>query len=226
MTEPYTIYFAGPLMDHKDLAGNALLGARIDETSEGRYKCVLPQDFEQRKSSPMLIRDRDLQAVMECDLALFNFDGSELDSGTVVEYMYAKTLDVPAVILRTDFRHGGDMRPGADPWNLMASFYPRTRSRHLNGMAWFQESLHQGDDADAVSVRFHERIARVVIELLDEVLTDAPVLDRGSAYAEGIYRWAILLAGGGLAELAQENGSLDGEVRRIVARKIARGLLR
>ena len=81
MTRPYTIYFAGHLFDHKDLAGNALLGAQINQVSGGRYRCILPQDLEQRDIEPMGIRDQDLKAVMECDLALFNFDGSELDSG-------------------------------------------------------------------------------------------------------------------------------------------------
>ena len=97
---------------------------------------------------------------MECDLALFNFDGSELPPGAVVEYMYAKMLDIPAVILRTDFRGGGDQDADGDPWNLMASFYPRTRILHLDGMQWYQDALAQGGDATQVSARFHQRIAR------------------------------------------------------------------
>ena len=51
-----------------------------------------------------------------------------LDSGTVVEFVYAKLLDIPAVILRTDFRGGGDQDTDGDAWNLMVSFYPRTRN--------------------------------------------------------------------------------------------------
>ena len=128
MAGPYTIYFAGQLFDHKHLAGNALLASCIDSDSQGRYRCILPQNLEQRGIGPMGIRDQDLRTVMECDLALFNFDGSELPPGAVVEYMYAKMLDIPAVILRTDFRGGGDQDAEGDPWNLMASFYPRTRT--------------------------------------------------------------------------------------------------
>ena len=223
---PFTIYFAGHLFDHKDLAGNALLGSHIDEQSGGRYQCILPQDLEQRGIGPMGIRDQDLKAVMECDLALFNFDGSELGSGAVVEYMYAKMLDIPAVILRTDFRHGGDQRPDMDPWNLMVSFYPRTRVRHLDGMEWYQQSLGEGGDAAAVSARYHRRIAIEVIGLLDEVCGDEPVMERGSESAKDVYRWALRFAGGGLVRLMESDGPLDEVLERIVARKTAKGLLR
>lgn len=226
MTGPYTIYFAGHLFDHKDLAGNALLASHIDNISQGRYRCVLPQDLVQTGTTPMRIRDQDLRAVMECDLALFNFDGSELGSGAVVEYIYAKMLDIPTVILRTDFRHGGDQRPGGDPWNLMVSFYPRTRIRHLDGMQWYQDALDEGGDASEVSARYQRRIAEVVIELLDEVRNDAPILEGGREGAERTYRWALLLAGGGLEGLMTEYESIDDAVRRVVSRKFEKQLLR
>ena len=222
---PYTVYFAGQLFDHKDLAGNALLGSHIDEQSGGRYRCVLPQDLEQRGIGPMGIRDQDLKAVMECDLAIFNFDGWELDSGTVVEFVYAKMLDIPALILRTDFRHGGDQRPDMDPWNLMVSFYPRTRIRLLDGLGWYQQSLAQGGDAATVSARYHRRIAGEVVKLLDDVRGDAPVMAGGRAGAESAYRWAVLLAGGGLRGAVSGGVSLDEAVRRIVSGKSDRGLL-
>ena len=179
MAESYTIYFAGQLFDHKHLAGNALLASYIDSDSQGRYRCILPQNLEQRGIGPMGIRDQDLRTVIECDLALFNFDGSELPPGAVVEYMYAKMLDIPAVILRTDFRGGGDQDAEGDPWNLMASFYPRTRILHLDGMQWYQDALAQGGDAKQVFARFQQRIAKEVIKLLDEVRSLAPSLRAG-----------------------------------------------
>ena len=43
----YTIYFAGALFDHKDLIGNAVLVSYINELSNGKYQCILPQDLEQ-----------------------------------------------------------------------------------------------------------------------------------------------------------------------------------
>ena len=221
MTGPYTIYFAGQLFDHKHLAGNALLASHIDNDSQGRYNCVLPQDLEQRGIGPMGIRDQDLRAVMQCDLALFNFDGSEIPPGAVVEYMYAKMLDIPSVILRTDFRGGGDQDAEGDPWNLMASFYPRTRILHLDGMQWYQEALAQGGDATEVSARYQRRIAAEVIELLDEVRGDEAIMEGGRKGAESTYRWALRLAGGGLTNLASDPRF----VRRVVERKIEMGLL-
>ena len=221
MADPYTIYFAGQLFDHKHLAGNALLASHIDNDSQGRYQCILPQDLEQRGIGPMGIRDQDLRAVMECDLALFNFDGSEIPPGAVVEYMYAKMLDIPSVILRTDFRGGGDQDAEGDPWNLMASFYPRTRILHLDGMQWYQEALAQGGDATEVSARYERRIAAEVIELLDEVRGDEAIMEGGRKGAESTYRWALRLAGGGLTNLASDPRF----VRRVVERKIEMGLL-
>jgi hypothetical protein len=35
---------------------------------------------------------------------LFLYNGTELDSGTVVEFMFSKFADIPSVIVRTDFR--------------------------------------------------------------------------------------------------------------------------
>ncbi len=221
MNTEYTIYFAGELFDHKHLAGNALLASYIDSGSHGRYRCILPQDLEQRGVSAAEIRDQDLTAVMECDLALFNFDGAELGSGSVVEYMYAKMLDIPSVILRTDFRHGGDQKAGGDPWNLMASFYPRTRILHLDAMAWYQEALAQGGSPEHVAARFQQRIAAAVIRLLDEARADTPILEGGPAGALSIYRWALRLAGGSLTGRASDEAYL----RRVVERKVELGLL-
>ena len=109
--KPFTVYLAGDLWTHKDLIGNALLGEYIKKVSRGRYECVLPQDLEEPVHRTVDIRNLDLKHVMICDMAIFNFDGSNLDAGTVVEFMYAKMLDVPCLILRTDFRSAGE---GAD----------------------------------------------------------------------------------------------------------------
>src|SRR5262245_39227269 len=100
---PYTVYLGGELFSLKHLIGNAWLAEAIYEKSHGRFRIVLPQDFFQlRGRSARTIRDYNLRALVGCDLALLNFDGSDLDSGTVVEFMFAKFADVPAVLLRTD----------------------------------------------------------------------------------------------------------------------------
>src|SRR5262252_1646273 len=84
----FSVFFAGELFSLKHLAGNASLAEAIYEQSHGRFRCVLPQDFSAlRGRSSRTIRDHSLRTLAGCDLALFNFDGADLDSGTVVEFM-------------------------------------------------------------------------------------------------------------------------------------------
>src|SRR4051812_35466214 len=109
---PFHYYFGGELFSAKHLHGNAALAEAIYKVSGQRYIAVLPQNLEQREVSTNAVRDQDLRAVVACDLGLFHYDGPELDSGTVVEYMYAKFADIPSVLLRTDFRSGGDHKEG------------------------------------------------------------------------------------------------------------------
>ena len=226
MTTEYTIYFAGELFDHKHLVGNALLAARIERLSDGRYRCILPQDLEQTGSRAVDIRNQDLIGVASCDLALFNFDGTELDSGTVVEFMYAKMLDIPAVILRTDFRGGGDQDTDGDAWNLMASFYPRTRILTLDAMAWYQEARRESDTAEDAGERYHARIASAIIEQLDAVRAEPSLLgDAAPDGVERLYRWALRFPGGGLAERIAAGGSVEDAAHRLVSGKQAKGLL-
>ena len=95
MTNEYQIYFAGDLFDHKDLIGNTLITEYLEKASGGKYISQLPQDINPGGSSPEEIRNTNLLKLMECDVALFNFDGNELDSGSVVEFMFAKFVDIP-----------------------------------------------------------------------------------------------------------------------------------
>lgn len=221
----YTIYFAGELFDHKHLLGNALLASHIERQSDGRYRCVLPQDLEQTNSRAVDIRNQDLIGVATCDLALFNFDGPDLDSGTVVEFVYAKLLDIPAVILRTDFRGGGDQDTDGDAWNLMASFYPRTRNVTLNAMAWYQEAFRESDTvADAIA-RYCDRMASEIIEALDAVRAEPPHLGAAPDGVEHLYRWALSFPGSGIAERIAGDGSLEDTVHRLVSEKLSKGLL-
>src|SRR5260370_21365782 len=120
-----SVYFAGELFNAKHLSGNVGLAAAIQHKSGGRLNCVLPQTLESREEGAHFIRDEDLEHLISSDIALFNFDGSEIDSGTVVEFIVAKFADIPALLLRTAFRRGGDQ--GQAPWNLLRSFYPSTQ---------------------------------------------------------------------------------------------------
>ena len=83
MPEQNSVYFAGDLFNHKDLIGNLLLAEAIEKKSYGRYVCVLPQHLEQSTSRSIDIRNNDLCKIVSADLILVNFDGTELDSGTV-----------------------------------------------------------------------------------------------------------------------------------------------
>src|SRR5476651_267467 len=95
-----TVYFASELYNLQHLIGNAYLAEAIYEKSHGRYLCELPQDLEPSGTRPHAIRDHGIRTLVSCDLALFNFDGAEIDSATAIEFMFAKFADIPAVILR------------------------------------------------------------------------------------------------------------------------------
>ncbi len=213
----YSIYFAGDLFNHKDLLGNAVLGEAIAKQSQGKFKCVLPQDLEQNKATPKAIRDSDILNLLSSDLALFNFDGSELDSGTVVEFMIAKFADIPALVLRTDFRGGGDCDAsrgdsGEDsievypPWNLMASFYPRTKILLLNCATEYANA--KGDSSTERAFTAIDSIAKKVVSALNEVNATKPIMKHASKNA--IYDWLVSMP------------NLDSKIRSILKRRLAK----
>ena len=83
-----------------------------------------------------------MMALMNSEVAIFAFDGVELDSGTLVEFMLAKQLDIPAVVYRTDFRGGSGEQSndaGNNKWNLMVQFYPRTKIIYIHAMIEYQK---------------------------------------------------------------------------------------
>ncbi|TAG32408.1 MAG: nucleoside 2-deoxyribosyltransferase [Verrucomicrobia bacterium] len=226
-----TVYFAGELFSAKHLLGNACLAEAIHQKSRGRYLSRLPQDFELRGTHPHLIRDTDLRALLECDLAVFNFDGPELDSGTVVEFMSAKFADLPCVIVRSDFRAAGDQGPGRDPWNLMASFYPRTVSVPINALALYKKAYAaaqgaRADDATRLAHQYSslaaktvcEQIAQRVVRGLDRAAALSPALP--APLREDVYRWLALMPGFRGAEK-----NLRDEFSALLAQKVQRGLL-
>lgn len=228
MSTAFTFYFAGELFSAKHLYGNAVLAEAIFALSEGRYVAVLPQHLEQREVTAKSIRDADLRALLDCDLGLFHYDGPELDSGTVVEYMVAKFADLPSVLLRTDFRSAGDGKElGGDAWNLMSSFYPRTRVLELNSIALYKEGLRQRDgDAQMHAEKrgseagrlMIEAIARRVIAAFDEVLALPPALP--ASLTDSVYRWLALMPG-----LSGANEENTRAMLELFERKRGKGLL-
>ena len=221
MGTPFTIYFAGALFTHKELIGNALLASYIARQSQGRYTCVLPQDLEQATARAVDIRNQDLKLVMLCDLAIFNFDGSDLDSGTVVEFMFAKFLDIPAVLVRSDFRSAGDQLKDSDPWNLMCSFYPRTRLVQFNAMAWYQEVMQTAATLADALPRLYERMATELIAQLDAVRSEPPLPKDHQQTIENLYRWVLRFPGGGFSDACAEPQFIE----RLISRKVSQGLL-
>ena len=186
-----SVYFAGELFNAKHLAGNAGLAAAIERRSSGKFNCVLPQTLESREEGAHFIRDEDLEHLISADIAIFNFDGSEIDSGTVVEFMVAKFADIPALLLRTDFRRGGDQ--GQDPWNLMLSFYPRTKTCFLDSMALYKAALAQGLDPAAAAARMLDEIAAHVVKELEELAQLKPILP--SQLTSSVHDWLVQFPG-------------------------------
>ncbi len=186
-----SVYFAGELFNAKHLSGNAGLAAAIERESNGQIICVLPQTLESREEGAHFIRDEDLENLITSDIALFNFDGSEIDSGTVVEFMVAKFADIPALLLRTDFRRGGDQ--GQDPWNLMLSFYPRTRTCCLDSMALYKTALSQGLDPSGAADWMLNQVAVKVVPELHALAESDPILP--SNLADSVYDWLARFPG-------------------------------
>jgi nucleoside 2-deoxyribosyltransferase len=186
-----SVYFAGELFNAKHLAGNAGLAAAIQRHSDGRFACVLPQTLENREEGAHFIRDEDLEHLVSSDIALFNFDGSEIDSGTVVEFLVAKFADIPALLLRTDFRRGGDQ--GQEPWNLMLSFYPRTKTCCLDSMALYKTALSEGLDPVGAADRMLDQIATQVIPELDALAQSKPILP--TELTDPVHDWLVQFPG-------------------------------
>ena len=202
MPEQNSVYFAGDLFNHKDLTGNLLLAEAIERESSGRYVSVLPQHLEQSTSRSIDIRNNDLSKIISADLILVNFDGTELDSGTVIEFLFAKALDVPAVILRSDFRSAGDQERG-DPWNLMCSGYPRTGKLTLNSMAWYQEAWGKGGGTAAVLERVYSKLSKAIITEFDNVYNKPSLID-SQQMLRNVYEWGLRFPGNGFSDLFTE----------------------
>jgi nucleoside 2-deoxyribosyltransferase len=223
------VYLAGELFSLKHLIGNAWLAEGIYEKSHGRFRCVLPQDFfELRGRSGHSIRDYNLRALVACDLALFNFDGSDLDSGTVVEFMFAKFADIPSVLLRTDIRGAGDHR--ASPWNLMAGFFPRTTEVIIPSLFNYRGALkrrhHRSDQAVHLAAQHSsvagqhvcETVAQQCVRAFERLLSLPPALPRH--LREDAYQWLATCAG-----LRGKQKELRKEFEQHLELKLEKGLL-
>ena len=221
MQNSFTVYFGGELFDHKDLIGNALLASYIEKISKGKYKCFLPQSLDQAGATALEIRNQDLKKIIECDLALFNFEGTEVDSGTAVEFIFAKFLDIPSVILRSDFRSSGEKDLGGDDWNLMCSFYPRTEIVQFSAMAFYQDAIKESGSLSEAMDRLYTKVATLINNSLEAVRKLDPVFKGNEDQLKALYQWAITFPGGGLKGLFSR--SLP--VEQIVSTKVKKKLV-
>ena len=215
---PIVIYWAGALFNHKELLGNQILANSVKNLSNGRYDVRLPQDFQTEQSAKAVdIRNADLAELTHCDMVVANFDGAELDSGTVVEFCIAKALDMPTVLLRTDFRNVGD----ADgiPWNLMCAGWPRTEILWINSLADYQRhAVTTANDLQSAMGNWYNDLARKIIQSLDKARATTPWLSADIAL-EHFHR-TIQSVGGGLDAILT-----DETLAAIVERKRQKGLL-
>ncbi len=223
----FTVYFASELYGLKHIIGNAYLAEAIYERSHGNYLCELPQDFEPRGTRPRAIRDRDIRKLIGCDLALFNFDGADIESGTAIEFMLAKFADIPSVVLRSDLRAAGD---STDPWTLMASFYPRTANIIVDSLQSYKSIMKRrhrrldevirlaGQHSSADAQRACEEVAAACVRAFDRVRALEPVMPRH--LREEAYNWLSLMSG-----LRGKERELRREFEGYLERKVERGLL-
>jgi nucleoside 2-deoxyribosyltransferase len=225
----YSVYLGGELFSLKHLIGNAWLAEAIYEKSHGRFRCVLPQDFtELSERTGRGIRDHNLRALVAADLALFNFDGPDLDSGTVVEFMYAKMGDIPSVLLRTDVRNAGDHR--SEHWNLMANHFPRTTTVLIPTLTDYRSTLQRrrrgvdhalhlaGQHSSAGVQLVCERVAAQCVRALERVLAAPPVMPKH--LREEAYQWLALFPG-----LRGNRKGLRKDFEHYLERKVERDLL-
>src|SRR5258708_35863747 len=103
--------------------------------------------------------------------------------------MVAKFADIPSLLLRTDFRKGGDQ--GEHPWNLMMSYYPRTRTCLLDSIGLYQEAQAKGAGYHEASSRMLENIAHRVVEDLRLLLHAPPYLPSSSTAPAYDWLWMV-----------------------------------
>ncbi len=116
------LYLAGPLFTQAERVWGLRLAERL--TLAG-HSVFLPQ--EEVKAIATLDAETifrlDVDGVRSADAVVAVLDGADPDSGTSFECGLAFALGLPIVLVRTDFRAGGDALPGQNlaTVNLMLS---------------------------------------------------------------------------------------------------------
>ena len=214
----FVIYWAGSLFNHKELLGNMMLAEAVEKVSNGRFTIRLPQDISEEASKSIVdIRNADLRELIQCDAIVANFDGADLDSGTVVEFCVAKALDMPTVLLRTDFRNGGECSD--IPWNLMCAGWPRTETILINALADYQCHAMNRNDFQTVMEKWCSEMAEKVMQALFKVCATPSWLS--AAVAMDHFHRTIQSVGGGLEKVLT-----DETLAMLIEQKRQKGLLK
>jgi nucleoside 2-deoxyribosyltransferase len=105
------LYLAGPLFTQAERAWNLQLAGLI---ADAGHSVFLPQAEVQAIESldAETIFRIDVNGVRSADAVVAILDGADPDSGTSFECGLAFALGLPIVLVRTDFRAGGDALPG------------------------------------------------------------------------------------------------------------------
>jgi nucleoside 2-deoxyribosyltransferase len=226
---PYIVYSAGGLFTQDELAANILLKEAVWKLSGGKFQLFLPQSRElqelDRPDVEAHIRNTDLLEIVKADMILARFDGPELDSGTVVEFVVAKCLGKPAVILRSDFRRVSFANI-CEPYNLMAKNWPRTVEVQFDSYEiWsdiFTNEYQRRSDSDSLQdlmkaelgtmQKSFDEVARRVIAGLEAVMEmKSPYPPE---YQEVVYQAFRHSPGSGFGEIMTE-GVLEGIFQRL-----------
>ena len=105
------LYVAGPLFTQGERAWNLRLAGAL---AEAGHSVFLPQTEVQLLETldADAIFQVDVEGVRTADAVVAVLDGADPDSGTCFECGLAFALGIPILIVRTDFRAGGDALPG------------------------------------------------------------------------------------------------------------------
>ena len=105
------LYVAGPLFTQAERAWNERLAAAL---AQAGHDVFLPQT--EVKAITSLHADTifqiDVDGVRSSGAVVANHDGADPEIGTSFECGIANALGLPIVVVRTDFRAGGDALPG------------------------------------------------------------------------------------------------------------------
>lgn len=102
-----TVYLAAPLFTLGERAFNFNLAMNLENINNNQYRMFLPQDILPKDTASLLYSNL-MSELTRANLVLAVLDGPDADSGVCYEIGYARALGKKIIMIRTDFREGGD----------------------------------------------------------------------------------------------------------------------